>query len=321
MQAARNGIGLVALAVGIIACSDATQPTGPVPYEGAKVSMTGTSTISIPTLDGRVVSATTREWAVDGVVKNGLAEAKRSPVITDPNGPKMPLLFISDASPIAQGRANHRSFVSGRDARGNAEDFVFINGGAGPATTIVHVGANRQVDQAYSYEWKRVNGGWRAMAFTVTVFKNGKALARIRSANKAWTPPTGTVAFDEQQACIFDAKVVCDAAPILSGDGGAGSTATAPDGTPCNCSTQLTDYLLAASTAATATQLAIDTGTALIPMVAAGLAVMWAAAGVMLYRYQSCIDACKNGTASSGMIFRRENPLLSPYSSMHFRPA
>lgn len=153
MHAARNGIGLIALVVGMIAC-DATQPTstGPAPYEGAKVSLTGTSTISVPALDGRIVSATTREWAIDGVVTKGIAEAAQSRVATDPNGPKLPALYVSDDHVLARGRANQRTFLPGNKTGG---DFVLVNGDAGPAKTIVHIGANRQVDQAYSFEWKR----------------------------------------------------------------------------------------------------------------------------------------------------------------------
>jgi len=319
MWTARNAIGL-AVAVGMIACVDATEPTstGPVPYEGTKVSMTGTSTISIPTLDGRVVSATTREWAVDGIVTNGLAEAAQSRVITDPSGPKMPILFISDASPLARGRANERAFVTGRDTRGNVEDFVFVNGEAGPAKTIVHLGASRQIDQAYSFEWKKVRGGWMAMAFTATVFKNGKVLAQIRSARKGLTKPGSLAAFDEQSACIFDAKVQCDGPPVLSGDPGAGWSGGG--GGPCDCSTELTDYLLAAATFATAAQLAVDTGTVLVPWVAAGLVVMGAAAAVMLYRYNSCVQACARLLGVSGRS-TISGSLLASIDRYYLRPA
>jgi hypothetical protein len=144
MRAARNGIGLVALALGMVACVDATQPTttGPALYEGANVSMIGTTTVSVPALDGRVVSATTHEWAVDGVVRNGLAEVARSPVTMQPKGP-MPVLYISDDNSLAKGRANRREIVSGKDLKGSADAFVFVNADAGPARMMVHVGANQ----------------------------------------------------------------------------------------------------------------------------------------------------------------------------------
>ncbi len=321
MRTARNGIGLVALALGMVACVDATQPTatGPAPYEGANVSMTGTTIVSIPTLDGRVVSATTREWAVDGVVTNGIAEAARSPVITDPNGPKMPVLYISDDNPLAQGRANHRQLVSGKDLKGNAHDFVFVNADAGPAKTIVHVGANRQVLEAYSFEWKKVNGGWRAMAFTATVFKDGKVLAQIRSANKLaptkLAPTRASMLFVAMEDnCMYNALMPCgNGTPVFE-------TLTNPiGGVPagCNCSTELTDYLLAASAAATVIQGLVDSVMILTPWGAIAAGVAAATAGVYLYRYNQCVQACRaladSGGGTTGAFFGSVDPFDSKY--------
>jgi len=304
MRAARNCIGLIALAVGMVACVDATQPTttGPTPYEGANVSMTGTSTVSIPTLNGKVLSATTHEWVVDGVVRNGIAEAARSPGAMAPNGP-MPVLYISEGSPLARGRANHRQMISGKDLNGNADDFVFVNAEAGPAKTMVHVGANRQVLEAYSFEWKKVNGGWRAMALTATFFRNGKVLESVRSADKS-SPPLAPsrarsnyfVPMDEN--CIYDLFNPCSGQPIFDISNTTGGMDPNPAG--CDCSTDRTNYLLAASAAAYTIQGLIDTGQILTPwgaIIALGVATT---AVVMLNRYNQCVHDCQLLTADAG---------------------
>jgi hypothetical protein len=303
MRAARNGIGLVALAFGMVACVDATQPTttGPAAYEGANVSMTGTTTVSVPTLDGKVLSATTHEWVVDGVVRNGIAEAARSPGAMAPNGP-MPVLYISEGSPLARGRANHREMISGKDLNGNADDFVFVNAEAGPAKTMVHVGANRQVLEAYSFEWKKVNGGWRAMAFTATFFKNGKAIASVHSADKSSPPLAPSRAranlfLPMEENCMYDPFNPCSGVPVFEGFNPVGGDPL-PSG--CDCSQARTDYLLAASAAAAAINALTETGAILTPWgaIAAGIAATTAI--VYLNRYNNCVHDCALLTADAG---------------------
>jgi hypothetical protein len=274
--------------------------------------MTGISSITVPLLDGRLVTATTHEWAVDGVVTRGIAEATRPGLtITDPNGPKMPVLFIADNNKLARGQPNRRELVPG--ARGK-DDFVFVKGATGPVNTMVHV-VDGKLDQAYSFEWKRVKGGWLAMAFTVTIFKNGKPLAKIRSARKGLTAPTG-VSFDEQNSCIFDVKQFCDGPPVLSGiDGGGGGGSG-----PCNCNSELQDYLAAAFALASATQAAIDSGAIAEPWIALGLIGGAAYVGILLMRYQACYQECQKYVAGA-----RELPLRSllfaPIERHYLRPA
>jgi hypothetical protein len=107
MPVARN-IGLIGLTVVMVACSDAKQPTAPEPTpfsEGARVSVAGTSTISFPGLDGKVISATSHEWATDAIVTNGIAEAARAPASRAPSG-GLPVLYMSDAQAAVQGPRN-----------------------------------------------------------------------------------------------------------------------------------------------------------------------------------------------------------------------
>lgn len=218
MSTARSRIGLIALAIGLIAC-DATRPTSPP------------SDTQVTRTDANAIAVT---------------------------GSSLPTLFLADKSSL-------------------------VRSGTPPA-------AIRLGNQEYRYAWQRVAGGWQATAFIATIFSpDGKVLSTIRSNRSGMTAPTRVV-FDEQQACIFDAKVPCDGPPILSGiDGGAGVS----NGSGCPCTTELQDYLLAAAAFATATQVAIDTGTVLVPAVAAGLAVAGAAAAIMLIRYNDCVQTCR----------------------------
>jgi len=283
VRVARKGIALAVL-FGVVACVDAPQPTAPTPYEGSKVSMTGTSSVTAA-LDGRLITTTTREWSIEGVVKDGLAEGARTSAI---EGAAMPVLFISDASPAA--RATSRSLVKGKDG-----DFLFVKAAAGPMETVVHIGADRQIEQAYNFEWKKVEGGWLAMAFTLTVFKNGQPSAKIHSARQGiterpsrqgLTAPTGA-SLDEENSCIFDPKQMCDGPPVLSGieDGGGSG------GSGC-CAVELANYLFAAATLAAATQAAIDNGTIVEPWVAIGLIAGAGYVAMLLMIYQDCYREC-----------------------------
>lgn len=106
-----------------------------------------------------------------------------------------------------------------------------------------------------------------AMAFTATVFKNGKVLAQIRSVTGKPTPSGPSMVLAADDPCWYDPT--CD----VSGGGGGGSGGGGSGGGGWGggtggggcCQSELTDYLLAAAAFATATQAAIDTGTALVP--------------------------------------------------------
>ena len=313
MQAAPNGIGLIALALGIIACGDATQPTSPVPapYEGAKVSMTGTSTISIPGLNGQVVSATTHEWATDAIVTNGLAEAAQSQTIDNPSAsPKMPVLYISDKHVLARGPRNNRQILPGKDSKGNGGEFVIVTGDAGPVKMMAHIGANRLIDQAYSFEWKRVSGGWLATAFTVSLFKNGKAVGQIRSASKFAAPRRVSPMIAADDPCWNDPA--CDPATyegtgIPGGQSGGGWYST-----PSCCTTELNAYYIAATAFAGAFEMCKDSGTLLTAGCILTLGSLGAVVAATLLAYNTCYQSspcakvyvCPTCYTSTGSFFK-----------------
>ena len=232
----------------------------------------------------------------------------------------MPVLFISDASPSA--RATSRSLVKGKDG-----DFLFVKAAAGPMETVVHIGADRQIEQAYNFEWKKVEGGWLAMAFTLTVFKNGQPSAKIHSARQGiterpsrqgLTAPTGA-SLDEENSCIFDPKQMCDGPPVLGGiEGGGGG------GGPACCSRELQDYLAAAAALAAATQAAIDSGSIAEPWVAIGLIAGAAYVGILLMRYQDCYRDCmrRYGVLGGDAGSRGWGSLMfAPIEQRYLRPA
>jgi hypothetical protein len=315
MQPARNGIGLIALTLGIIACGDATQPTspGPAPYEGAKVSMTGTSTISIPGLNGQVVSATTHEWATDAIVTDGLAQAAQSRTIQDPSASKMPVLYISDKHVLARGPRNNRQILPGKDSNGNGGEFLIVNGDAGPVKTMAHIGADRHVDQAYSFEWKRVNGGWLATAFTVSLFKNGKAVGQIRSASKGAAPRGVSPMLAADDPCWDDPN--CEPADY-SGGGGAGSSGGGWYSTPECCTAQLNIYYIAATAFAGAFEMCKDTKALATAGCILTLGSLGAATAAALIAYNQCYQTspcaktyvCPTCYASNGTFFKVTDP-------------
>jgi hypothetical protein len=293
MQAARNGIGLIALTLGIIACGDATQPTspGPAPYaEGAKVSMTGTSTISIPGLNGQVVSATTHEWATDAIVTDGLAQVARSQTIQNPSAsPKMPVVYVSDKHVLARGPRNNRQIIPGgaKDSKGNGGEFVLITGNTGPVKTMAHIGANRQIDQAYSFEWKKVGGGWLATAFTVSLFKNGKALGQIRSATKLGPRGPSLMVAEPDYAC-WDSPT-CD--PVLVDMGIPGGTfGGSYYYTPSCCQLLLDAYYVAATGFAGAWLMCSDAGALLSAGCILTLGSLGGAVALTLLAYNTCFQ-------------------------------
>jgi hypothetical protein len=298
--------GVVVLAVGITAC-DATRSTSTEPalYEGAKISLTGSSSVAVPGLDGRLVSVATHEWATDAIVTKGIAEGEQ----TRPTDAVMPALAITDEHILASGRANQRQFLTALDRSGNAQEFVVINGDRGPAKTIVHL-ENQKIAQAYSFEWKKVRGGWVAVSFTATVFKDGKVMARIRSTSRKLAPsgPAGLISPDDP--CWTNQAEECDYGGGSGGSGGGGLGS----GGPC-CGDKLNDYLMASWAAATATQAAIDSGTLLVPWVAMGIAGLWAAAAIYLSRYNACYQQyCVTASGSTtGAFFAVVDPLDPKY--------
>src|SRR4029077_6170604 len=123
-------IGAAVLAVVITACVDATANTSPTEtalYEGAAVSMAPENIQVSGIIDGKLVSSAVHQWAVDGIVTNGIAQAKSQPgQLVDSK--TMPALTVTDNHPFAHGRPNERLFTSTKDKAGNTHDFAFLSG-------------------------------------------------------------------------------------------------------------------------------------------------------------------------------------------------
>lgn len=168
-----------------------------------------------------------------------------------------------------------------------------------------------------------------AMSFAVTLFKDGQPFATIRSVNRQLRAPgadgtaallaNGRIAYSEEDNCIFKADVPCDGSPVLGDTGG-----LVPDASDCpQCTPDLQNYLAAATALASATQIAIDTGTIIFPAVYIGLAAAAIYVAILLSRYNTCVAQCR-GLADSGggdALFTPSSRLLSPYRSMYLRPA
>src|SRR5947207_13328009 len=111
MHVAARGIaiGAAALAVLATACSDGTGPSNkePVLYEGAPVFVKGGTQVSA-LVNGKVMSSAVHQWAVDGIVQNGIALAEREPG-TVVKSATIPTLAITDKHEI--GRASCRERV------------------------------------------------------------------------------------------------------------------------------------------------------------------------------------------------------------------
>ncbi len=311
--AKRIAIGAAALAAAITACFDATRSTSTESalYEGAPVTLAGGIQVSA-NINGKIVSSAVHQWAVDGVVQNGLAEAAKEPGKHVDNM-VMPALAISDNHPLARGRPNESYGTTVKDKSGGTHDFVFRAGKAGgPAATIAHV-ENGKIAQTYSYDWQKVRGGWVAKGFSVTVFKDGKPVLTVRSGSKL-APGTmsGMVVADDP--CMFDAEYAalsgnCSSPPVFQGGGGGSYGSTYNDyidgSAPCSCASELADYLAAAWAMGMATQGAIDTLMVTNPITLAALGGGWVYVAWLLYKYNNCVQRCRalNGSAGSVIPF------------------
>jgi hypothetical protein len=297
------------LAVAITACVDATRSTATEPalYEGAPVSLAGSIQVSA-NIDGKLVSSAVHQWAIDGVVRSGVAEAEKAPG-TRADNMVMPALAVSDNHPLARGRPNERFATTAKDKSGNAHEFVFRAGETGgPSATIAHL-ENGKIAEVFSYDWQKVRGGWVAKGFAVTVFRDGKPILTVRSGSKL-TPGAISMMHVADDPCMFDAQYSalsgnCSSAPVFQG-GGAGALGSTPndyiDGSaPCTCASELYEYLNAAWAAGMGTQLAIETAQIANPIALAGLGGLWVYAAYRLALYNSCVRACR-ASASAGSI-------------------
>lgn len=291
--ARRIAIGAAALVVVVTACVDATRSTStdPALYEGAPVSLAGELQVSA-NINGKLSTAV-REWAIDGVIKNGVAEAERAPG-TRVENMVMPALAISDKHPLARSRP-YGSFATTAKDKNGTHDFVFRAGKAGGPASSIAVLDNGKLAQVFSYEWRRVRGGWVAKGFAVTIFKDGKAILTARSGPKL-APGTVAAAVAHDDPCMFDASVDCENSygGELSGAGGGGTYGSPGTGSyyGCNCNVELATYLAAAWSVSMGTQLAIETALVVSPYTLAALGGAWVYVGFRLWVYNSCYRAC-----------------------------
>jgi hypothetical protein len=234
----------------------------------------------------------------------------------------MPILAVSESHNLARGAPGQRFYTSAKSLTGAAEDFVVVNSVAGPAKTIYHL-ENHQISEAYSFEWRKVRGGWIATSFAASLFRKGKLVARIGSTTKAVGAahgPAAMVAADDP--CMFDAEYAatsgnCSGTPVFQGGGGSGSGG---GGAVC-CARELNDYLLAAAAFATATQLAKNSGTWTDPWVAIALVALGAAAAVMASRYDDCYSWCIKASASASPSLPADVMFASIERHYYMRPA
>ncbi|HZE09910.1 MAG TPA: hypothetical protein VE110_14260 [Gemmatimonadaceae bacterium] len=247
------------------------------------------------------MSSAIHQWAVDGIVANGMAVAEREPG-TIVNSASMPALAITDSHPLASAR---RMMSSVRDQAGHVHELVFIpakNGG--PTASIVEI-VNGKIAQAYSYDWKKTSGGWVAKGFAASVFRDGKPIATVRSGSKL-VPGRLSNMVTSDDPCMFDAEYAatsgnCDGAPTLGGGGGSGSGGTGTSG--CTCTDQAAKYLAAELAVGMSTANAIEAA-AVSPYTLIALGGAWAYVGYLLLSYESCMQACQStqpvGSAGGG---------------------
>lgn len=319
MRTAAKGfaIGAGALAVAITACIDATRPTSlePALYEGAPVSMTGSMQVSA-IVNGKPFTSTVHEWAVDGVVRNGIAEASREPGKLVDNR-AMPVFAISDDNPLARSRPNGRQFVTFKDNAGNLHDFVIRTGArGGPVSSLVHV-ENGKITQSFSYEWRKVRGGWKAEGLAVTAFKDGKPVLTVRSGTKLAPPGVSKMVLPPDDPCWFDPQCT----PVSGGGGaGGGGGGGSPGGVlsggggTCSCTNEMMSFLGAGW------MLGMSTGHLLVATTVTifqwgGLGGGYVMLGWLAIRWISCVDACNaqnpsGGGGGSGWTIVRSSPAM-----------
>ena len=324
MRTASKGfaIGVAALAVVSTACDDATRPTSAEPalYEGALVSLKGTMQMSA-VIDGKRVNTITHEWAVDGVVRDGIALASRDPGKLLEN-PSLPTLAISDDPTSATLRApNRRDFASLRDKLGNQHDFVFMNGSqGGPVRSVVHL-QNGKLGQIFSFDWRKVRGGWIAQGFAVTVFKDGRPIGTMNSGTKLSRAhgPSNMLTDDQ---CYFDAEYAalsgnCDGSPTFGG--GAAQAGAVVVEQPATALTRSQQRPLLWSPAGFATGDMLTALTAWTVWAETGVWSAWVYVGYLVYRYVECYYECQASIPSGGgggSGFLRASPVQNPSSAI-----
>ena len=299
--ARRIAIGAAALAVVVTACVDATRSTSTESAlsEGAPVSLAGDLQVSA-NINGKLSSAV-RQWAVDGIIKDGVAEAEKAPG-TRVDNMVMPALAISDKHPLARSRP-YESFATTAKDKNGTHDFVFRAGKAGGPASSIAVLDNGKLAQVFSYEWRRVRGGWVARGFAVTIFKDGKAILTTRSGSKV-APGTISMAVVADDPCMFDPMIPCnyDYGVMYSGGGGSVGFGGGTFYGGCSCANELGEYLNAAWAVGMGTQAAIDTGLITNPITLMALGGAWVYVGWKLWQYNSCVQACRRQATGTGMI-------------------
>jgi hypothetical protein len=285
-------IGVAALTVVSTACVDATRPTSiePALYEGAPVSLTGSMQASA-IINGQLVTSAIHEWAVDGVVKNGMALASRDPGQSI-EGQSVPALAVSDTR--ASFQPNHRNYASTKDKLGNAHDFVLMNGKeGGPLNSAAHL-VNGKIAESFSFDWRRVRGGWVAQGFAVTMFRDGKPVATLRSGTRLALPGISKMVVADDP-CMFDAEYAalsgsCSSPPTLSGGGGSGGGTGGA--TPCSCAEKLAELLATTAANGSVTGDWLFAAGQYSAWLKGGMWTAWVYIGYLYLSYQDCLSYC-----------------------------
>jgi hypothetical protein len=256
--------------------------------------MTGSMQVSA-IVNGKSFTSAVHEWAVDGVIRNGIAEASRDPGQLVDNR-AMPVFAISDNSPLARA-ANRRQFLKFVDKAGVSHDFVVRTGGkGGPLSSLVHL-ENGEIVQSLSYEWRKVRGGWKAEGVTVTAFKDGKPAVTVRSGTKL-APKGPSMMMGDPTDCYLDPN--CDpwTAPGGAG-GGAGGGSGGAGGTSCSCTNEMMAFLgLGWTVGMTTGQLLTATATTIWQW--GGLGGAYVMLSWLAIRWVNCEYACSAGLPSGG---------------------
>ena len=287
-------------------------------HNGSVINASGTQSVSLPGLDGKLVTTTLRDWAVQAIISDGMAEstptaqtsAKRNLIAVPgslqqsenvPGGVSadFPIIAVLDDHPLATGRTGGMEIQTIPMKDGTQNTFVSVIGNkGGPPKQVFHL-KNRKVVSVYKFGWKKVDGGWLATSFGVAVFNNGHVIAQFKSEARPAVVADAVFANQRIQAMKFLANAFLPAVAIAQSTGIAPSKPRLDDPSPAQCDNvsleggpcdaQLQDYLAAATASASATQVATNTGTLLDPWVAIGLGAAWIYVGILLQRYHTCV--------------------------------
>lgn len=192
----------------------------------------------------------------------------------------MPVLGISDNSPLANGKVNELRLHHVKDHTGGDNYFLRSYGTqGGPAEQTIHF-RGHELAEVVRYHWKRVDGGWLATSMSIMAFSKGKLRVQVRSVvnqnDLAIRAPTDA----ENRRKVISSPVYMLGRLLAPQSLGAQSTGPPPNaarddqiggGGNCGdteisgpCSSPLTDYLIegAAFAAAVAASLTAAAATA-----------------------------------------------------------